>query len=99
MERSTSRKLYLGGLALVIIGLFPWPIAAGDFGPALRADNPTALVLVGLGALALLVVGVILSVTGYVGALVKLARLSQWVWFALLLLFSAITMLVYIFAG
>src|SRR5215831_2344512 len=99
MERSTSRKLYLSGLLLFITGLSLWPIVAGDFGPALRSANVTVLIIVGLGGLALLAVGAILSVTGYIGALVKLVRLSQWVWFALLLLFSAITMLAYIVAG
>jgi hypothetical protein len=98
MERSTSRKLYLSGLALFISGLFPWPIVAGDFGPAPRSENATVLIIVGISALALLVVGATLSVTGYVGALVTLARLSQWAWFAPLL-FSALTMFAYNFAG
>jgi hypothetical protein len=55
MERSTPRNLYLTGLALFIIGLFPWPIASGDVGPARRSDNTTALPVVAIGALAALV--------------------------------------------
>ena len=48
----------------------------------------------GIGA-----VGGILAIVAWIGALVKTARLSQWLWFILLIVFSGITMLVYIFAG
>src|SRR5215467_14087186 len=54
MERSTSRKLYLSGLALFFIGLFPRPLVAGDFGPAPRSENAAVLLVVGVGTLALL---------------------------------------------
>jgi energy-coupling factor transporter transmembrane protein EcfT len=52
-----------------------------------------------LAGVVLLLVGGLLMLIGYLGALVKLAQLSQWVWFVLLLLFSVITMFAYIFAG
>ena len=96
MKRSTSRNLYLCGLIILSIGLLPWPIAAGDFGPA--ADS-AAQTVAGISGLVLLSVGSALILISYIGALIKLAKLSQWVWFTLLLLFSGITMLVYIFAG
>jgi hypothetical protein len=35
----------------------------------------------------------------WIGALVNLARLQQWVWFILMLIFSGITMIVYLIAG
>ena len=50
-------------------------------------------------AIGLYVVGGITSFIGYLGALIKMAQLEQWLWFILLLVFSGITMLVYIFVG
>ena len=35
----------------------------------------------------------------WIGALINLARLQEWVWFVLMLIFSWITLLVYLFAG
>jgi hypothetical protein len=35
----------------------------------------------------------------WIGALINLARLQEWVWFVLMLIFQWITLLVYLFAG
>ena len=51
-----------------------------------------------IGAL-LVALGNLLALVAWIGALVKTARLGRWGWFIFLLLFSAITMLIYIFAG
>jgi hypothetical protein len=58
------------------------------------------------GNLPLFVIGVVLvslSVIPYliawIGALVSLARLQQWIWFVFMLIFQWITLLVYLFAG
>jgi hypothetical protein len=94
VERSTSRNLYLIGLLIVAIGLTPFFLAYLG-----AVQNLTAAIVASLAGVALLLVGGILMLLGYLGALVKLAQLSQWAWFALLLLFSVITMFTYIFAG
>jgi len=50
-------------------------------------------------AIGMYVVGAITSFIGYIGALIKMARLDQWIWFILLVAFSGVTLLVYIFVG
>jgi hypothetical protein len=83
MNRATSRILFLAGLAIVVIGF----AVAGAFpGP-----GPFQLLAAGVGG--------VLCAIGYIGALVTLARLNQWLWFGLLLLLPPITMLVYVLAG
>jgi hypothetical protein len=93
MERATSRNLYLAGLAVTIIGA---PLAFVVFHNVLDTGFPHASIYF---AILVAVAGGILGFIGYVGALIKLALLNQWLWFVLLLLFSGIVMLVYIFAG
>jgi uncharacterized protein (DUF486 family) len=50
-------------------------------------------------AILLLIVGSVFALIAWIGALIKTAKLGQWLWFILLIVFSGITMLVYIFAG
>ena len=50
-------------------------------------------------ALVLIFIGTIPMLIAWIGALVKMAQLRQWVWFVLLLIASGFTMLVYIFVG
>ena len=59
-----------------------------------------------LGNPALFVTGVIIAslsaipyLIAWIGALVNLARLQQWVWFVLMLIFQWITLIVYLIAG
>ena len=93
MERSTSRNLYLIGLLTVMIGLIPFFVAY------LGVIQNLSIVALLLAGVVLLLVGGILMLIGYAGALAKVAKLSQWAWFVLLLLFSVIAMFVYIFFG
>ena len=58
------------------------------------------------GNLPLFIIGVIMLslsaipfLIAWIGALINLARLQEWVWFVLMLIFSWITLLVYLFAG
>ena len=51
----------------------------------------TGIILVSLSAIPYLV--------AWIGALVNLARLQQWIWFVLLLIFQWITLLIYLIAG
>jgi cytochrome bd-type quinol oxidase subunit 2 len=105
MERKTSRNLYLVGIVLFIVATVLLIVASGA---AVATANPDGTISTGtgtgLGILAivstlLFIVGGILATIAWVGALIKTARLGQWMWFVLLLIFSGITMLIYIFAG
>ena len=51
----------------------------------------TGIVIASLSAIPYLI--------AWIGALVNLARLQQWVWFVLMLIFQWITLLVYLIAG
>lgn len=105
MERKTSRNLYLTGLVLAIIATVLFIVAGGT---AAATANPDGTLNTGAGAgLGVLVlvaivgyiIAAILGTIAWIGALIKTARLGQWVWFVLLLLLGGIPMLIYIFAG
>jgi hypothetical protein len=51
----------------------------------------TGVILLSLSAIPFLI--------AWIGALINLARLQEWIWFVLMLIFSWITLLVYLFAG
>lgn len=104
MERKTSRNLYLVGLVLAIIATVLLIVGGGV---AAGATNPDGSVSTSAGAsLGIMlivaslvyVVAAIFAAIAWIGALVKTAKLGQWVWFILLLVIN-VTMLVYIFAG
>lgn len=107
MSKANSRILYLMGLGICLLATFPLifglvgsttttGIANGVHETQVTAlGNPVLFWL----AIGMYVVGGITAFVGYVGALVKMAQLEQWVWFILLLAFSGVTMLVYIFVG
>lgn len=100
MQRATSRNLYLAGLVLAIIGavVLVLSLSGASVDATTGAVTGSNTILTLVASLIFIVAG-ILSFIGYIGALIKLAQLGQWVWFVLLLLFSGITMLIYIFAG
>ncbi|HEY7342028.1 MAG TPA: hypothetical protein VH591_14205 [Ktedonobacterales bacterium] len=105
MERSTSRNLYLIGLVLEIVGIILFivgttaAIATSDANGVPSDAGATSFGILGLIAILVLAVGGVLALVAWIGALVKTAKLGQWLWFILLIVFSGITMLVYIFAG
>jgi len=105
MERKTSRNLYLIGLVLEIVGIILFTIGTGAAIATANSDGTvsaaggTSFSILSLISILLLVVGGILAFVAWIGALVKTARLGQWLWFILLIVFSGITLLVYIFAG
>ena len=51
------------------------------------------------GGLALEAIGGILALIAWIGALINSAKANRWGWFVCLIIFSGITMLVYLFAG
>lgn len=102
MSKSTSRNLYLAAVAIEIIGviLFILSLRGGTATPTSTGTSitPGSPLLFGF-AIFLFFAGGIVSLVAWIGALIKMAKLGQWVWFILLLVASGITMLVYIFAG
>jgi hypothetical protein len=107
MSKAYSSILYLIGLGICLVATFL--LIFGLIGSTTTTSAVNWVVttqLISLGNLALfwLAIGmyVVVGITafvGYIGALVKMAQLEQWLWFILLLVFSGITMLVYIFVG
>lgn len=109
MRKSVSRALYLlallldvGGIAVFVYGAvgsnfghLSTLAASGQLFIASDMSNP---MFTGIGAL-LVALGSLLALIAWVGALIRTARLGRWGWFVFLLVFSGITMLIYIFAG
>jgi hypothetical protein len=107
MSKANSRILYLTGLGICLLATIP--LIFGLIGSTTTTSvvygavttqvisfgNPVLFWL----AIGMYVVGGITAFVGYIGALVKMAQLEQWLWFILLLVFSGVTMLVYIFVG
>jgi hypothetical protein len=109
MKKSVSRILYLLAIVIDIVAItvfyqgagggdmakFNALAAAGHLFVAADMSNSS---MTATGAL-LFLIAFLLAIVAFVGALVKTARLRRWGWFICLLLFSGITMLIYIFAG
>lgn len=107
MKKANSRTLYLIGVGICLLATIP--LIFGLVGSTtttsvvngavttqlLSFGNPTLFWL----AIGMYVIGGITAFVGYVGALIRMAQLEQWLWFILLLVFSGVTMLVYIFVG
>ena len=108
MSKANSRIFLLIGLGVcllatisLIFGLvgsttMTTHMANGGFQTQVTSLGNTGLFWLAIG---MYVVGAITSFVGYLGALIKMARLDQWIWFLLLVAFSGITILVYIFVG
>jgi hypothetical protein len=98
MKRATSRNLYLAALAvLLIVPLALFIAAPGSAG--WHMGGHFVAPFLSLAVVLDVVVSSVLWFIGYIGALVKLARLNQWLWLVLLIVFAPITMLVYIIVG
>ena len=90
----------LVGVGLIIGGLVGSTYTTTQNGYSTNAQ------VTSFGNLPLFVTGVILVslsaipyLVAWIGALVNLARLQQWVWFVLMLIFQWITLLIYLIAG
>lgn len=109
MTRSVSRLLYLLAILLWIVAIvvfyegasggnmatFNALAASGELFIAKDMANSS---MTATGAL-LFLIAFLLAAVAWIGALIKTIRLGRWGWFICLLLFSGITMLIYIFAG
>ena len=104
MERKTSRNLYLVGLVLAIIATVLLIVGGGVAAGATNSDGSvspaagTSLGIMLIVAFLVYIVAAVFALIAWIGALIKTAKLGQWVWFILLLVIN-VTMLVYIFAG
>ena len=90
---------------LIGVGLIIGGLVGSTYTTTTNGYSTTAQVT-SFGNLPLFIIGVIIVslsaipfLIAWIGALVNLARLQEWVWFVLMLLFSWITLLVYLFAG
>ncbi len=101
MSKSLSRNLYLIAILGLIVG-FVLSIAAASQTTTAADGTPTVTstgALLALVGLALYAIAGILAFVAWIGALIKTAQLQRWGWFVCLIIFSGITMLIYIFAG
>ncbi|HEV8192811.1 MAG TPA: hypothetical protein VGP82_15205 [Ktedonobacterales bacterium] len=99
MSKSLSRNLYLLGILGFIVAFVVLTVSAA--GATANADGTitggnAALALV---STLLFAVAGIITFIAWIGALIKTAQLQRWGWFVCLIVFSGITMLIYVFAG
>jgi hypothetical protein len=108
MSKANSRVLYLTGLGICLLATIPliFGLIGSTFATTTGANGAVTTIVTSFGnpalfwlAIAMYIAGGITGLVGYIGALVKMAQLEQWIWFILLLGLSGITMLVYIFVG
>jgi len=107
MRKSTIGILFILNVIMALVG--GGLIVAGIVGSTFTTTTNGYLTkghITSFGNLPLFVVGVIIaSLSGipyliaWIGALVNLARLQQWVWFVLLFVFHWIALLIYLIAG
>lgn len=99
MSKPLSRLFYLAGILFAIVGalLIARGYANSRVLPngSLHPAHPTSAVI----GIILSSLATVLALASWIGALVKTARLHRWGWFICLLIFSGITLLLYIFFG
>ncbi len=99
MSKSLSRLMYLFGILLAIIGVLLLArgfansrvLPNGSLHPSRIGSAVAGVILCSLAC--------VLALAAWFGALVKTARLHRWGWFVCLLIFSGISLLLYIFFG
>mgnify|MGYP001277198170 CR=1 FL=1 len=102
MRKKTIALFYIIGIVLFIIGLVVAGIGAASSvnvaadGTVTSTGAVSPLALVGA---AIYVIGGILTAVSWIGALIATGKLGRWGWFVCLILFSGITILIYLIAG
>ena len=107
MSKRTIGILFIVSIIMDLIGV--GLIAGGLVGSTFSTTSSgysTNAQVTSFGNLPLFIIGVIILslsaipyLVAWIGALINLARLQEWVWFVLMLIFQWITLLVYLFAG
>jgi hypothetical protein len=94
MSLATSRKLCFAGLGVLVIG---GGLSFNDF--ALAHVLGLSYEVSGPIYDGSLWISFLLVAIAWLGAMVKMARLNQWLWLALIILFGPLGLLIYLFAG
>jgi hypothetical protein len=107
MRKSTISILFILSVILALVGA--GLIVAGVVGSTFTTTGngySTTGHITSFGNLPLFITGVIIAslagipyLIAWIGALINLARLQQWVWFVLVLIFHGIALLIYVIAG
>jgi hypothetical protein len=107
MSKRTIGILFIVSIIMGIVGA--GLIIGGLVGSTYTTTNngySTNAQLTSIGNAPLFVTGIVIAslsaipyLIAWIGALVNLVRLQQWVWFVLMLIFQWITLLVYVIAG
>ena len=107
MSKRTIGIFFIVSVIMDLIGL--GMVVGGLVGSTYTTTNngySTNAQITSFGNLPLFIVGVIILslsaipyLIAWIGALINLARLQEWVWFVLMLIFQWITLLVYLIAG
>ncbi|HYX50182.1 MAG TPA: hypothetical protein VE843_10595 [Ktedonobacteraceae bacterium] len=107
MTKRTIGIFFIISILMDLIGL--GLLAGGLVGSTYTTTNngySTSAQVATFGNLPLFITGVILLslsaipfLIAWIGALVNLARLQEWIWFVFMIIFSWITLLVYLIAG
>jgi hypothetical protein len=107
MSKRTIGIFFIVSVIMDLIGA--GLIVGGLVGSTYTTTNngySTTAQITSFGNLPLFIVGVIILslsaipfLVAWIGALINLARLQQWVWFVLMLIFNWITLIVYLIAG
>lgn len=104
MRKGTIAILFILSviMALVGAGLIVAGVVGSTFTPSSNGYPTTGH----FGNLPLFITGIILAslagipyLIAWIGALINLARLQQWVWFVLLFIFHGLALLIYLVAG
>jgi len=107
MSKRTIGIFFIVSVIMDLIGL--GMVVGGLVGSTYTTTNngySTNAQITSFGNLPLFIVGVIILslsaipyLIAWIGALINLARLQEWVWFVLMLIFQWITLIVYLIAG
>lgn len=104
MSKRTIGIFFIISILMDLIGV--GLIVGGVIGSTYTTTNDGYTTSAQMGHPALFALGVILVslssipfLIAWIGALINLARLQQWVWFILMIFFNWITLLIYLIAG
>jgi hypothetical protein len=102
LSKRTILYLMLGSIVLFILGIVLSVIAVGgattDATGAVTGASTSASIFA-LVALGSYIIGGILALIGWIGALIKTATIGAWGWFVVVLILSGLGALIYGIAG
>ncbi len=100
MKHATSAKLFWIATIVLVVGIVLAVVGAGmASGSSSSSGSSTAGGLVALVGVLAYVAAAVVYFIGWLGALIRTAKLSRWGWFVCILLLGWFAMLAYVFAG